>query len=186
MKQMKAWINPLAFIEVDLAGPKEAEPSIEAILTFLCPASTPSDPTTLVARYCEIGTEPVRLVAAPAEERILDKLIWPLRHAKASYMVGNYLAVIALCGMVAEMVALLLWEVSVVQLNGRLLSDDDEKALFGTTFERLGQERRIQVLTVYGLINQETRGRFNTPKEIRRRYLHLWSRDHENPFLAMQ
>jgi hypothetical protein len=49
----------------------------------------------------------------------LDRLVWPLRHAKASYMVGNYLAVIALTGMVAEMVALLQWEVAEISLNCR-------------------------------------------------------------------
>lgn len=153
---------------------------VQSILAFVCPPSTASDPATLVTRYQEISAEPVRLFAAPAEQRILDKLIWPLRHAKASYMVGNYLAVIALCGMVAEMLALLLWEVSEVQLNAREMSDDDEKALFGTTFERLGQERRIQVLSTYGLIDSAARGRFDTAKEIRRRYLHLWSQDHDS------
>jgi hypothetical protein len=178
---MKAQINPLDFIEVDQAGPAElGTPSLEAILAFLCPPVTRSDSATLVARYKEISSEPVRLFAAPAEDRILDKLIWPLRHAKGSYMVGNYLAVIALCGMVGEMVALLLWDASEVQLNGRLMSIDDEKALFGTTFEKLGQERRVQVLVAYGLIDPAARGRFDTTKEIRRRYLHLWSQDHES------
>jgi hypothetical protein len=181
MRPIKAWINPLAFVEVDLALPdKPVEASLEAILRFLCPASTPSDPATLVNRYREISAEPVRLFAAPAEDRILDKLIWPLRHAKASYMVGNYLAVIALCGMVAEMVTLLMWEIAEVQLNGRDLCESDERALFGSTFERLGQERRIQVLSAYGLIDESTKGRFETPKDIRRRYLHLWSQDHES------
>ena len=66
-------------------------------------------------------------------------------------MVGNYLAVIALCGMVAEMVALLTWEVVDVQLNGREMSEADEKAIFGRAFEALGQDQRIRVLAAYGL-----------------------------------
>lgn len=181
MRPMKAWVNPLAFAEVDLSLPDEAiDASPEAILRFLCPASTPSDSATLVARYKEINAEPVRLFAAPAEDRILDKLIWPLRHAKASYMVGNYLAVIALCGMVAEMVSLLMWEIAEVALNGRQMAEADERAMFGSTFERLGQERRIQVLSAYGLIDEPTKARFETPREIRRRYLHLWSQDHQS------
>jgi hypothetical protein len=181
MRPINAWINPLAFVEVDLALPGEpVDAAPEAILRFLCPASTPSDPATLVSRYREISAEPVRLFAAPAEDRILDKLIWPLRHAKASYMVGNYLSVIALCGMVAEMVALLTWEIAEVQLNGRELSEADEKAIFGRAFEALGQEQRIKVLAAYGLIDDATKGRFETPKDIRRRYLHLWSQDHDS------
>ena len=179
MRPIKAWINPLALVDLALPG-EPVDASSEAILRFLCPASTPSDPATLVNRYKEISSEPVRLFAAPAEDRILDKLIWPLRHAKASYMVGNYLAVIALCGMVAEMVTLLMWEIAEVSLNGRAMLEADERALFGSTFERLGQERRIQVLSVYGLIDEATKGRFETPKDIRRRYLHLWSQDHDS------
>jgi len=180
MRMMKAWINPLAFLPVDVPGRGDApEPGLQDILAFLCPLGSPSDPSALVKRYKEISSEPVRLFAAPAEDRILDKLIWPLRHAKASYMVGNYLAVISLCGMVGEMVALLLWEAAGVEVNGREMSDDDEKALFGTTFERLAQDRRIQILLAYDLIDQAAFGRFETTKAIRRRYLHLWSQDHD-------
>ena len=67
---------------------------------------------SLIKRYKEISKEKVRFFAAPAEERILNKLVWPLRNAKASYMVGNYLGTIALCGMVSEMVAILLFDIS--------------------------------------------------------------------------
>lgn len=95
-------------------------------------------------------------------------------------MVGNYLAVIALSGMVAEMVALLLWEVAEASLNGRPITVDDEKALFGARFEKLGQERRLQVLSAHGLIDAAARGRFETIKETRRRYLHLWSQEHDS------
>lgn len=122
----------------------------------------------------------MRLFAAPFEERILDKLIWPLRHAKASYMVGNYLSVIALCGMVAEMVSLLAWSISETQLNGRLMTEADEKSLFGSTVEKLGQERRVQILWAYGLIDADGKRRFDTARETRRKYLHLWSQDHDS------
>lgn len=145
-----------------------------------CVPGTSSDVGALVGRYKEIATEPVGLAVVPAEQRILDKLVWPLRHAKASYMVGNYLAVIAVAGMVAEMVALLRWEVAEESLNGRPMTPDAERSLFGSSFERLGQERRLQVLAAYGLIDAETKGRFDTIKETRRRYLHLWSQDHDS------
>jgi hypothetical protein len=182
MRLMNAWINPLAFLDVD--GPRvpdaPEQPSPQNVLEFICPPGTASDVAALVARYQEIASEPVALAVVPAEQRILDKLVWPLRHAKASYMVGNYLAVIALAGMVAEMVALLRWELAEISLNGRPMTSDDEKALFGTAFERLGQERRLQVLFAYGLIDAAAKGRFDTIKETRRGYLHLWSQDHES------
>jgi len=182
MKLMNAWINPLAFLDVD--GPPAPnlpdQPTPQTILGFICLPGTSADVGTLVGRYKEISSEPVALAVVPAEQRILDKLVWPLRHAKASYMVGNYFAVIALAGMVAEMVALLRWEVSEISLNGRPMTADAEKALFGTTFERLGQERRLQVLSAYGLIDAAARGRFDIIKETRRGYLHLWSQDHDS------
>lgn len=107
--RFNAWINPLAFLEVDepWSSTQDVTPTPETILSFLCPPGTPADSASLVARYKRISTEPVRLFAAPVEPRILETLVWPLRHAKASYVIGNNLSVVALCGMVSEMVALL-------------------------------------------------------------------------------
>ncbi len=178
---IQGWINPLAFLEVDdpWASMTKATPTLESVVRFLCPADEQLDLERLVARYRVISTEPVRLFVAPAERRLLDKLVWPLRHAKASYMVGNYLATIALAGMVAEMVAILLWEIADRQINGRPLSKEDEKALFGTEFEKLGQDRRVSVLVAYSIVAPDTRQHFDYIRTTRRRYLHLWSQDHE-------
>lgn len=179
-KLISGWVNPLAFLEVDepWASATKAAPTLEAVLRFLCPADQDADLDKIVARYREISTEPLRLLFAPAEQRLLDKLVWPLRHAKASYMVGNYLATLALCGMVGEMVAILLWEIADRQVNGRAMTSDDEKALFGAEFERLGQERRVAILGAYGIITPEARQHFERIRLARRRYLHLWSEDH--------
>src|SRR5437868_5851009 len=43
----------------------------------------------MVARYREIPREKPRLFAAPLVPGMLDKLVWPLRHAKAGYVTGN-------------------------------------------------------------------------------------------------
>lgn len=182
VRLMNAVINPLSFSDLDPPGQPGAgdRPTAASVLRFLCPGEGGADLSLLSKRYNEISPEPVRLVAVPAEQRILDKLAWPLRHAKASYMVGNYLAVIALCGMVAEMVALLIWEVSPLQINGQPLTDQSERAVFGSEFERLGQERRVRVLSSFGLIDSVAEGRFNTIRETRRGYLHLWSQDHDS------
>jgi hypothetical protein len=177
-----AWINPLAFLDVDepwasIVG--KTQPSAETILSFLCPPGTPADSASLVERYKRISTEPARLLAAPAEPRILEKLVWPLRHAKASYVVGNNLAVVALCGMVSEMVALLLWQLAKANLNGQPMTAEGEAALFGRSFEKLGQERRIRILEAYGVVAPKVIDMFNTIRLRRRKYLHLWSQDHE-------
>jgi hypothetical protein len=94
-------------------------------------------------------------------------------------MVGNYLGTISLAGMVAEMVAILLWETTDSQINGRPMTKIDEELLFGRGFEKLGQERRVSVLSAYGIIGDKTRSNFDKIRQIRRRYLHLWSQDHD-------
>jgi hypothetical protein len=182
MRRLKALINPLVLVDVEIPhfDVDRKLPTLEQIIEYLCPPGTPCDIESLISRYKEISTEPRKLSIAPAEQRILDKLIWPLRHAKASYMVGNYLSVIALCGMVAEMVAILLWETVDAQLNGKPMQDEDERAIFGSTFERLGQERRIRILSAYGLAGKEALAQFDIIKESRRKYLHLWSQDHDS------
>lgn len=175
---VKAQINPLAFLEVEYpsAGAPDSI-SAETILSFLCPPGTSDDAKSLVERYKRISAGP-RLFVAPAEPRILEKLVWPLRHAKASYVVGNNLAVVALCGMVAEMVAVLLWQLAETKLNGQPMTEEDEKALWGSTFEKLSQDRCVRILKAYGIIASDVASDFDTIRGTRKQYLHLWSHDH--------
>jgi hypothetical protein len=44
-----AWINPLAFLEVDepWASTNKTPPTAETILSFLCPPGTPADSVSL-------------------------------------------------------------------------------------------------------------------------------------------
>ena len=175
----RAHLNPLAFPEVDLAELIEAEPTLEAVVKYLCPAGVPSDLSSLISRYREISTEKPGLTIVPDERRVSDKLVAPLRHAKAAYMVGNYLATVALCGTVAEMLAILQWELSESSLNNQPMTQRDEAALFGDPFERLTQDRRIKVLVAYGLISEPVRADLDLIRTTRRKYLHLWSEDHQ-------
>jgi hypothetical protein len=175
-----AFINPLAFLEVDKpwATVEKATPDYDDILSFLCAPEIESDINSLVKRYKEISNEPKRLFAAPLEENILTKLIWPLRYAKGCYMLGNYLGTISLCGMVAEMTALLIFEISSISINGRPLDNELQKRLFGSGFEKLGQERRVAILNAYNLIDDKVKSYFDTIREIRRQYLHLYSKNY--------
>jgi hypothetical protein len=176
----KGWLNPLQFLAVDEPwAHRNSTPSLESVLDFLCTPGSGCEINTLVTRYREISQEKVRLSIAPAEERILNKLVWPLRNAKASYMVANYLGTISLCGMVAEMVAVLLLEIAELKINNRLMTPQDQTSLYGSTFERLGQDRRIQILYAYDIIDDDIKAAFDLVRTTRRRYLHIWSQDHE-------
>ena len=178
--RFEGWVNPLAFIELDGPTPLGGGiPSAQQCLQFMCAPGQSSEPAALADRYREIAPEPVQLFVVPAEQRILDKLIWPLRHAKASFMLGNHVGTIALGGMVAEMVAMLLFDLSSIQINGKAMSGKDQEAVFGREFEKLDQSRRVQVLAAYGLLDDPAKQAFDTIRTTRRKYLHVWSQDHE-------
>ncbi|MDH3313553.1 MAG: hypothetical protein OEM28_10470 [Nitrosopumilus sp.] len=54
--------------------------------------------------------------------------------------------------------------------------DDSQKDIFGSTFKRMSQERRVIVLNKIGMIDDETKSLFNDVKEIHRKYLHHYSK----------
>ena len=169
-EHLKVFLNPLAFVpamETSVPG-APSEPTPESVLDFLCTPGVDSDVTALVRRCREISTEPEPLFAAPADERILDKLVWPLLHAKGSYILGNYLGTISLCGMVSEMLAILIFEVAEPEINGARMTEAAQRELFGSSFEKLGQERRVSILHAYGLIDDALKTSFDRIRTTRR------------------
>jgi hypothetical protein len=139
----------------------------------------PVDLATLKVRYGDVQEE-TQLFAFPAVPKLDEKLLQPLRNAKAAYVLGNYLATIALCGMVAEMAAIILYEVREFTINAKPLDDEKQRGVFGSTVEKMGQERKIQLLSALGTLSQKERDDLWLVKEIRRKYLHLYSHTHEN------
>jgi hypothetical protein len=185
MPLLNGWVNPLKCPEIDvLPNLPDAErggpPPSDRLLDYLYAPQVDRTPEAFVIRYQEISAGPDPLPVVPAEPTILDKLVWPLRHAKGSYALGSYLGSIALSGMVGEMVAVLLWDISKVALQGHPMSEAEQRAVFGSTFERLGQERRVDVLHTLKLIDEPTKRAFDSLRGIRRKYLHFLSQAHEN------
>lgn len=179
---MNGFVNPLAFVDIDLPTDNASPDAIDLqkFINYLCNPESSSDLQSLIKRYQEISAGPSALFFAPTEQHLLEKLIWPLKNAKGSYMVGNYLGTIALCGMVAEMVANLTFEISGqnIPVGNKHLDDDLQKKLFNSTFENLGQDRRISVLLGLGLISGEQKQKFDVIKVIRKKYLHFYSKEH--------
>jgi hypothetical protein len=173
--------NPLCFFEADDAwsGLVKADVTAEDVLRYACSPDESASIAQIVERYKHISAGSIDILAAPAEAKILQKLIWPLRHAKTAYMLGNYLGAIAMCGLVAEMVSILIFEISDVKINDARMKQKEQIALFGSSFESLGQQRRVDVLFAYGLIDVTTRTKFDTIRTKRKQYLHLWSEEHE-------
>ncbi|MFH1738547.1 MAG: hypothetical protein ABIH23_06030, partial [bacterium] len=173
-----ALLCPLVFAE---AEPNSREPmTCEKILEFLCTKEIKSDSKAVADRYQEVSREELPLYFAPSEEKFLKNIVYPLRHAKGSYIIGNYLGTIALSGLVAEMLTILIYDAFRPTINGQPMDQEKEKALFDRPFEKLGQERRVRILRAYGMIDDCTKKEFDLIRSTRNKYLHLWSADRKN------
>lgn len=180
LKEFAAFINPLLFIEGEDSGllNRGVVPAYEAIVKYFCRPIEDPNPERVIARYHEIKQGAERLFAVPLEENILLKLIWPLKHAICSYMVGNYLGTISLCGLVAEMASILLFKISPIFINNRRFNEEDQKKIFGRTFERLSQGRRIEILHGYNIIHEDQAKALKLITDKRNPYLHRFDQDH--------
>ena len=175
MALMDVWVNPLQILEIDEPWAPDLRGNItpEVFLSFLSTPTTSSSPDVLAARYREISIERERLFAAPLDDRIMRHIVWPLRHAKAAYTVGNHLATIAISGVVAEKMALLLWDV----FGSASLENEAKvrKELGRGTFENADQARRVAALRAANLIAADERHAYSAIRTARREHMHIWS-----------
>jgi len=176
------WVNPLRFfsLEGESFNSDNAEIDCLKLLNDLRNSDDDKSLDKIYERYKTLTKYDSNLFLVPVNEVILKKLVWPLRSAKQAFCLGNYLGCIALCGTVAEMITIFLFEIASTTINGEKLDDDAQKKLFGNTFEQLGQERRIQVLEVYGILKKELANEARQIKSIRNTYLHILSKEFSN------
>jgi hypothetical protein len=78
------------------------------------------------------------------------------------------------------MLAELSWEITPITHNQNRVTPGFEKALFGRTFEKLGQERRIGVLKAFRAVSDHQACLFDELRKERVTYFHLWSAGTEN------
>lgn len=165
-------INPLHWIEALLQKPSDI--THESILRFLCGMKTDRTISGFLIRYNEITAKHQQVDFIPVVGHFIGKLIDPLRHANACFLIESFLGTITLCGTVAEMLTILRFEIDQHQ-KGNVLDEAGQKKLFGRTFEKLVQERRVEVLQALGLVSEELKGKLTLIRETRNNYLHLWS-----------
>ncbi len=116
----------------------------------------------------------------PHSSKLFERLISPLKSAKRSYCFGEYLATIELSAHVGEMLSQLAWKMTPVTHNQKRMTDEFEKNVFGRSFEKLGQDRRLKILRAFGAISEHQYNDFTKIKNERRIYFHLWSKCTEN------
>ncbi len=175
------WVNPLMFGSLDpmLAAASGREVRLEpsAFLWDLL-HNPPGDwQKQIVERYERISQLDQMMPLVPADALILQKVVWPLRSAKQSYVLAQYLACVALAGAVGEMVASLVFEIEHLKLKGQPLDRAAQKRLFGLPFEELGQYRRADVLEALGLWARGQVPKATDLRKMRNKYLHRLSAD---------
>jgi hypothetical protein len=176
---LKSCVNPLALFSLEpLIAEINVQPNSETVLSDLCSRNSDCSLEAMIERCTEISLLNYTLAIVPAEKNILTKLIWPLRDARVSYIMGNYLGTIALSGMMAEMAAIVFFDLGDEKTKNIPLDKKQQVILFGCRFECLGQKQRIMELKKLGIISQELGGAFETIRKIRNNYLHFWSYDH--------
>ena len=134
----------------------------------------------ILERYVEATTEESHTAIVPHTKEIFERITKPLRSAKKCYCLGDYAATIALCGTVAEMLAILVWKINDVRLRGNQITEQDEIGLFGSSFENLNQDKRLRVLKTFGHITDAQLVSFEKIRKSRKPYLHLWTTNLEN------
>jgi hypothetical protein len=178
--RMLVVLNPLRFFAAEFpdAGP-QASPDEKEILKYLTDLPTPGTAELFVKRYKELmSVLDSIIVASPADDLFLQKFMKPIQHAIKSYILGGYLGSIAMCGMVAEMSAILIYGMADKNIRDRKFTAEDERNIYGREYEKLGQERRVDILRALGFIDQPTFDSFEAIRNSRNRYLHYLSQDH--------
>jgi hypothetical protein len=176
------WVNPLRFFSLEDHPLRHDDAEIDYV-KLLSDLQEPDGDKSIegvLERYKHLTSYDSNLFLVPVNNVILKKLVWPLRSAKQAFCLGNYLGCIALCGTVAEMIVIFLFEIANITINGEKLDDAAQKKLFGNTFEKLGQERRLEILEAYGILKKDLINEANQIKGIRKMYLHILSKDFVN------
>ena len=162
----RTFINPLELLEWEpefRVSNFPDDPAPEGLLEFLCPLDMSAEMSAFKERYGKVSKCDRNLVLTLEESELKENLFGPLRQAKTNYVIGNYLGSIALCGIVAERVALLVYNINIVNTEKR------------QEFEDMHQAHRLKLLKSLDLIGEESRMSFGEIGAARKSALYLWN-----------
>jgi hypothetical protein len=132
-------------------------------------------PREVLERYVEISSKESYTAIFPHTDKLFERFLVPFKAAKRTYCLGEYLACIELAAHLGEMLALLLWQITPLSLNGKPVDAQMEKSIWGSEFEKMGQEKRINLLKVLGAISNDEEQLLDFLRAIRRKYFHFWN-----------
>jgi hypothetical protein len=134
-------------------------------------------PRTVLERYVKVSAAETYTAIFPHTSKLFERFLVPFKSAKRMYCLGEFLACVELSAHLGEMLALLLWQITPVTLNGKPMDAAAEKALWGSEFEKLGQERRINVLQAFSAVSTDDVRDLDYLRATRRKHFHFWSTD---------
>lgn len=177
MARVDMTLNPLVLFNLEFAGKTKIDLThSDTLLTDICWDSSARTLSDLQARYLELREINTGFHMAPVEKWIQSKVVAPLRQAMANYILSNYLSTIALCGMAAEMIAMLIYDM-LHELRESIPEVDRSKLIPFAQFERKGQKGRVDHIMRMQCIPINLRVPFDTVREVRRSYLHFYTKD---------
>ena len=173
--------NPTAFDDFEKAYIKDKQNiNSNTIFGAFCWPQIDYSIDAIYKRYKELDNNEIKIKVVLAEKELLDKFIWPLRQAKVTYMLGNFLGTIALCGFISEMIIQFIYKVSEVRINKNPITLENENDLFGDTFERLhSQDRCIRILNILDIIDDKFKEKCLFIKDTRNKHIHSYYEQHD-------
>ena len=177
MTILRAQINPLAFMLIDLVGKNAEDPTADQVVDYLSDPEGNSGLQTFLERYRDItSVEAPPLVAAPAEKTFSRNSCGRYGTLKATTRLETTWAASQYAEWSAKWLQSFCGPSQRFHCSRRGLM----KLLFGQTFESLGQKRSVEVLRAFNLIDENTKQTFDNLRSIRNRYLHVFSQEHTN------
>lgn len=132
-------------------------------------------PRDVLERYVEVSGQESYTAIFPHTDKLFDRFLTPFKSSKRMYCLGEYLACIELSAHLGEMLALLVWQMTPVSFNGKPVDALMEKSIWGSEFEKMGQEKRIDLLKVLGAVTEDDAQLLDDLRATRRKYFHFWS-----------
>lgn len=130
----------------------------------------------MLERYTKMSPEELYIPFTLAKpEKIEQRITAPLVSAKRLGCIGEFLASIALSGLVGEMLAILIWDLNAagrMDTGGAIIKD---QRLIGEGFSKLKQSQRISMLQAFGYVSSINIGLFKELAERRNNLLHGWT-----------
>lgn len=151
--------------------------SIRSLIEYVLDVKPEGLTEIAVERFAGLSPKELYLPIVPNEQKLVERLLKPLKSAKRLYCLGEFLGTVALSGLVGESLAMLVYRMHRIQLGGKQIEKGQEQQLFGRDFDALDQSRRIEILRCLGLITDPKKQLFSDLRGTRNKYLHLWEVD---------